>query len=380
MLAGRKLIVDCFSEVHAMLCDWRDADFWDFENLVIEANSIYVISRKSFVEYPDKIRSMLAIDSVTVVFDNAAEGSWTLVSQLQMLKFDDMARAKRLLVIGGGDMPHDYSYVQYDHFLDRILDYAENIAAMQRIDEIFDKPSKPYKFLFLNGRARPHRKYLYERLRNLNLLQHSLWSMLDTRPCLSRSLKLHDGSVNLMATASQLQRLDLQYEVHRYRDNTINPGPPNRTFVKSELFANEWGEIYLNPDCYIDTYFSLVTETVFDYAHSFRTEKIAKPLAQGHPWIAVANPGFYRDLRNLGFKTFDHVIDESFDSIQHHQTRLERVIAVVQDLCSQDLAAFMQSCQAVCKYNQQHLQDLVPRLRQQFPEKFSDLIQQHARS
>jgi hypothetical protein len=35
--------------------------------------------------------------------------------------------------------------------------------------------------------------------------------------------------------------------------------------IKGKLFNNEWGEIYLNANPYLDTYFSLITETVFDY-------------------------------------------------------------------------------------------------------------------
>ena len=101
-------------------------------------------------------------------------------------------------------------------------------------------------------------------------------------------------------------------------------------FAKYKLFNNEWGEIYLNANPYLDTYFSLVTETVFDYPYSFRTEKIWKPIAIGHPWVAVANPGFYRDMHNLGFKTFGDLVDESFDLIDNSIDRLERIAVVVE--------------------------------------------------
>jgi hypothetical protein len=250
---------------------------------------------------------------------------------------------------------------------------------MTRIDQIFDKESKPYKFLFLNGRARPHRKYLYERFRQLGILEQSLWTMLDSRPTISRSFTLPNG-INQMATNSELRWLPAKYEVGQYQNTTINPGPANRTFVKNELFDNTWGEIYLKAEPYIDTYFSLITETVVEQPWPFRTEKIAKPLAIGHPFIVATSPGYYQDLHRLGFKTFGHVIDESFDSIQNHQDRMERIITIVQDLCQQDLDSFQKECYTVCKYNQQHLQELSPRLQAEFPEKFFNLIAQHERS
>jgi hypothetical protein len=185
-----------------------------------------------------------------------------------------------------------------------------------------------------------------------------------------------DG-VNVLSTTSELRWLDPKYEFEFYRDSKIHPGPAERTFVKTELFNNQWGEIYIEPAPYIDTYFSLVTETVYEYPYSFRTEKTAKVLAMGHPFIVASSVGFYRDLRNLGFRTFDGIIDESFDMIENHQDRMDRIHDTVQDLCNQDLTSFLSACQDICKYNQQHLQELIPRIRSEFPPQFFNLISTH---
>jgi hypothetical protein len=377
MLENRNLVVDTFSEVYNLMKPWMTHDFWDFANHEIIGNSVYIISRKQFFEYPEKIRTLLERDDLIVFFDNAAEGSWTLISQLQALGLKELALNKKLFLIGGGDIESSYVHVQFEHFLSSILRYEENSQATKHIDNIFKKTDKPYKFLFLNGRARPHRKYLFERFKEEELLDCAIWTMLDSRPSISRSFKLEKDGINLMATVSPLKWLPEEYEYQTYRGNEIVPGPPERTFIKHELFKNEWGEIYLEPAPYIDTYFSLVTETVFEYPYSFRTEKIAKPLAIGHPFIVAANTGFYRDLRNLGFRTFDNVIDESFDTIENHQDRMNRIFEIVKDLCRQDLQSFLAECFNICKYNQQHLIELIPQLQQQFPEKFFKTINQH---
>ena len=94
----------------------------------------------------------------------------------------------------------------------------------------------------------------------------------------------------------------------------------------------------------------------------------------GHPWIAVANYGYYRDMHNLGFQTFGHVIDESFDLIENNQDRLERVSQLVRDLCQQDLASFLKECYNVCKYNQQHLAEMRIKVRAEFPERFRQFM------
>jgi hypothetical protein len=184
---------------------------------------------------------------------------------------------------------------------------------------------------------------------------------------------MHHGE-NVMCTTSPLRWLPPEYEFSNYKNATVEIDSTLQSFVKHKLFNNEWGEIYLEPAPYIDTYFSLVTETVFEYPYSFRTEKIAKPLMIGHPFIAVSGVGYYRDLHNLGFKTFRHVIDESFDQIQHHQTRIDRIADIVEDLCQQDMSSFLADCQETCKYNQQHLLELSQRLRTEFPQRFFSLV------
>ena len=46
--------------------------------------------------------------------------------------------------------------------------------------------------------------------------------------------------------------------------------------------------------------------------NSRTTEKILKPIQQYHPFILLGMYGL-QNLRNLGFKTFDSVWDESYD-------------------------------------------------------------------
>lgn len=377
MLNGRNLVVDTFSEVYQILKPWITAEFWDFGAHDIIDNSVYVIGRKQFVDHRDKILSMIGRKDLIVFFDNVAEGSWTLVNQLRAMELSQLALEKKLLLIGGGDIEPLYAHVQFDHFLVSILRYDENIQSMQSMEQIFSKPNKPYKFLFLNGRSRPHRKYLYERFKEVGILDQSLWTVLDGRPSFGKEFKLERNGTNLMTTTTTLRRLPKEYEFKSYKDTTVESVLSERSFIKHQMFNNEWGEVYLEPAPYIDTYFSLITETVFEYPYSFRTEKIAKPLAIGHPFIVAANTGFYRDLRNLGFRTFSHVIDESFDTIENHQDRMDRIFEIVSDLCQQDLQSFLSECYNNCKYNQQHLVELVPKLQQQFPEHFFNMVTQH---
>ena len=377
MLGTRKLIVDVFGEVYDLLLPWADEEFYDFGLHNIVPGAIYLVGRAQFNFNKDCIRELVESDTIKVVLCNPAEGSQTLASHCETVHCcADLAQQNKILLVGGGDMDSSWPYLRYDSFLPKIMDYQENIHAMARSTEIYTKVSKPYKFLFLNGRTRTHRKYLMERFRLSGLLGQSLWSWLDLTVGYSKDIVLKHNGIDLIGQPHEIKLLTEQYEYSAYRDR-INDLESDKKFVKYELFNNEWGEIYLQPEAYIDTYFSVVTETVFDYPYSFRTEKIWKPVAMAHPFVVAGNRGFYRDLHNLGFQTFGHLIDESFDLVENSQDRIQRVAQVVENLCEQDLASFLKECYTTCKYNQQHLAEIKDPIRQQFPDRFFKFLEKH---
>jgi hypothetical protein len=369
-----KLYVDTASEVCDILAPHADGTFWQFESTPIETGAVYVVGRLILREHLERIKSIVLNNEAHVVFSNPAEASETLKHQFDVIGVKDLVLDKKIPVIAGGDMEDEFPHLKYERFLVDILNYDENIQAMQHTNEIFLKTKKPYKFLFLNGRIRSHRKFLIEKFNLTGLLDNALWTCLDSQSSPARDMLLWHNGENLMFKDSPIHYLDKQYEFDFYQDNVNKP--QDVAFVKHRLFNNQWGEIYLKPDPYVDTYFSLVTETVFNHPYSFFTEKIAKPLAMGHPWIVAGNYGYYRDIKKLGFKTFGHLIDESFDTIDSSQDRIERIAKVVDDLCQTDLPAFLAEAQEICIYNQQHLKEVAGKLKSEFPSRLINFIGQ----
>lgn len=368
MLGSHTLVLDTFCELAEHLKPFADQEFWDFGAHVPVANSVTVISRQTLNRHADSIRALADSKFLLPVLVNPTEGSQTMKLQCQALGLLNLMSSGQFLTVGSGNMEPQYANMWYDSYLYKPYDYAENIAACEQAKAIFTKLSKPYRFLFLNGRTRPHRKYLLQRLQELSLLEHSLWSNLDTSP-VPPHLNIYG---DICDRPSSIRLLPDQYEYPTYSNKPA--AEVNQGYVKNQLFDNTWGEIYLHADAYIDTYFSLVSETIFDYPYSLRSEKIYKPIAIGHPFIVVANQGFYRDLHQAGFRTFGHLIDESFDRIDNHKDRLERIILTVKDLCSQDLDAFMVAAQDICVYNQQHMRETAPKVKQQFVPIFRDFL------
>lgn len=68
------------------------------------------------------------------------------------------------------------------------------------------------------------------------------------------------------------------------------------------------------PDHYLDTYFSLITETLFEDDVLFLSEKVWKPMNNMHPFICVGNKGVMQELTNRGYRTFSPMINEWYDS------------------------------------------------------------------
>jgi len=382
MLGNRKLILDNFSEVYDLLTPWSDGEFFRFDQHELVPGAIYLISREQFNLHTARIKELAEAGTILPILSNPMEGSDTMKCHCEMVTCTaDLVHDRKILLIGGGEMDDSWPYLLYDVFLPKILDYDENLTEIARSDEIFSKTQKPYKFLFLNGRMRHHRKYLLELFRHQGLLDQALWTNLDPRSATFHPFTLPSeiGINNWEHTVFPLQQLPAEYEVARYRDQIGTPAPDTQRdlYAKYHLFRNEWGDIYLNAQPYIDTYFSLVTETVFEYPYSFRTEKTWKPIAMGHPTIFASNPGYYRDFHNLGFRTWGHLIDESFDNIDNPQDRIDRIAQVVEDLCQQDLPSFLGAAAETCKYNQQHLTEMRQQVRQEFPERFQQFIHNH---
>jgi hypothetical protein len=83
-----------------------------------------------------------------------------------------------------------------------------------------------------------------------------------------------------------------------------------------------------------DAFWHIVTETVFYYDKLHLTEKIFKPIVSKQPFMLLAAPGNLAYLKSYGFKTFDSVIDESYDLIQDNDLRTKIVVDQLHWYCN----------------------------------------------
>lgn len=106
---------------------------------------------------------------------------------------------------------------------------------------------------------------------------------------------------------------------------------PGDEFVPHPMHGATANDRFYRPEWYSQTSFSLVSET-FVSQDLFVSEKIFKPLAYWHPLVVFGTPQTLSYIQSLGFETFHHMIDESYDTETNAVDRLQKIIAVVDDL------------------------------------------------
>lgn len=123
-----------------------------------------------------------------------------------------------------------------------------------------------------------------------------------------------------------------------------------------DLDSNQHNDHHLHvPGHFRDSYCSIILETHFDAdgsQGSFLTEKTFKCLKHGHPFILVGPPGSLETLRDLGYKTFDDHIDQSYDKIKNNTNRWRQIMRSIKELDRQDLHQWFNKVADDCLHNQ----------------------------
>jgi hypothetical protein len=104
-------------------------------------------------------------------------------------------------------------------------------------------------------------------------------------------------------------------------------------------------------DVYNKTAYSLVAETNFDNDYVFFTEKIVKPIIGRRLFILLGNRFALEKLREIGFKTFDGIIDESYDEIEDISERHKAALAQLKWLCEQPQSVILEKCREIVDHN-----------------------------
>lgn len=197
---------------------------------------------------------------------------------------------------------------------------------------------RPQSFLCLSRTHKWWRAAVVSDLLDKQLLNNSLWSY-HLEHCGDR---IEDCPI-------ELDTLDIR--------RLLTPFLAGAPYACDSFSVNQQNDHHLHSaDLYSNTYCSVVLETLFDVDGSgaaFLTEKTFKCLKHGHLFVIAGGPGSIAALRSLGYRTFDHAIDHSYDRIQDNTQRYLALRNEIARLNQTNLREVYQACLPDLLHNQQ---------------------------
>ena len=189
--------------------------------------------------------------------------------------------------------------------------------------------SPPFVFDALLGARRPHRDFVMKQLQQSGLLDHSIVTYLDCFPG-------GNNTANIDFTWPYVSpNLDPNWEVAPKINNLIS-------------FETPW-------QIYHRTRYSIVCESLYDGGEFFLTEKTMKVLWAQRVFVMFGVQHFLRNLKQLGFHTFDQIIDETYDSIADSAQRCQAAWQSAQQLADLDPERVRELARPIVTHNHQRL-------------------------
>lgn len=203
---------------------------------------------------------------------------------------------------------------------------------------------RPYKFLCCNRTMdKPHRTGIVYLSIKYDLLSEGKFSFIQklSKELLKNSLsKVIENPNN-----DYLEKIE-----------SILPYELDTQFLKDGE-KQSFGVTNNKKDWYSETYINIVTETFFG-TNVFLSEKIFKPISNLQPFIVLGDYGTLKELKLLGFKTFDGFIDEAYDEEKDPKIRFEKIeteIKKLKEKSIEEIHNWYYSIKDILIYNREHL-------------------------
>ena len=178
--------------------------------------------------------------------------------------------------------------------------------------------NKKYDFLYLNKEPRKHRIQLYDRLKQARLIENSLVSFVR-----------HPTNPFELPKEFELPWLDPKQPYPAYgMDQDVTEKPYEQTLA------------------------SIVSETNDNDTDVFITEKLWKAILMKHVFVVHGNYQYLKKLKELGFKTFDNVVDESYDNEKDKNLRIEKLIGTLAEIRDKNAYQLYEQTEAIRVHNQ----------------------------
>jgi len=272
----------------------------EFLELVKKLNNLnfYFLADHS-TEAESVINELEKIDFLNKLKSVGIPSSKILMAQNNSFDFESM-----ITKIGNFQLKTFY----FPHFLIATPYYMNQYV--EEVHNHFQMP-KSKDFLCLNRRVSTHKYNLLKRLWERGLLENTMWSWVATMfddKLINEEFKNKNG-------LNRGNSIQLEGDV---------------MYGSGLQFADEY--LYtINPMWYYSSKVDIVNETHLnkkDVIH--HTEKTFKPMYLGMPFITNATKNHLHCLGKLGFKTFESVIDESYNSTSNIDSLIDSALMLLE--------------------------------------------------
>jgi hypothetical protein len=186
-------------------------------------------------------------------------------------------------------------------------------------------------------------------LRTQGLLDNSYWSYCET------------------ATDINVEDCPIEVDYLKLKEHTLAfvAGGP---YISDELTQDERNDHSLNPEpkYFMGSYCNIVLESQFDYDQSggiLLSEKTFKPIKHGQMFFIAGGQGSLQVLRDMGYRTFDRVLDNRYDREPNNTMRWIKLSEAIAQAHAQGLSKLFEQCREDIEYNQHlFMQIKTPRL------------------
>ena len=245
---------------------------------------------------------------------------------------------------------------------EQVVDLDTNIKNIQ----------KPY--VCLNGLQRTHRMYTLCLLKEFNIFDKGIISLGPKH--YSNQTQTQKNSNNTIELPQHLPlcqcnpatRINERLILKSHQWSIMNKWYCSFKPFKCDLIEgnpNEDSTRY-QPNFLQYAFWNIVLETVGEYPHTFMTEKTVKSILTKRPFVILGGKSPIKNLKYLGFKTFNNWIDEEYDELDTFADRSEHCILQIKKFCNftpQQLQKIAQEMQEVLEYNFYHYKNIFGKSR-----------------
>lgn len=258
-----------------------------------------------------------------MLYDSCLEGYTTVeFERLHEYSVKHQLKDKFIFLSGNRDAEEEYNLWLKDNQFDKLFKVCYNSNWYYRvkqntIDYNLKKRTinKTEWFMCLNNRLHNHRAVAITYMDYLGMLEKGKIS------CLDKTYELH------IANPASFSQVVFDYS-HEFSEEIFQTLENQVSLTAQKLPLNLDTENFLfgsrphdfNKAFYNKALINLVTETYYyecfnNYSHMFLSEKIWKPIVSKQMFVLIGPRYALQYLRELGFKTFDDFIDESYDTM-----------------------------------------------------------------